>query len=373
MEIRDIADQDQVRSESEELDELNDDLSEEASVHEPETTTSQLETESLFEKINPAKFTPVDSLKDSFDDEFDSLSVGANETAVLQNQIEKYREINGMLQSKIELANKSKFANEKIAHKLDAELEDYKDKLTEMENALESENQSRAESQFQKLSSESELEEYRKKIIELESEVGLANKHSEHIDTQNQFATEEADKYRTKIFDLESALELESEENQKYQSLHQSSVNQLEEVNQKIVELESAIEEADEREQDYESINQISMEQLENYQGKLAELESEVEAAKEREYKSNFLHESDDQKPETLDAPQGNADDLTRIKGVGPVLQRKLNNIGFFHFWQIANLTEENIKWVDKFLDYPGRVERGNWLEQASKLMDQGK
>ena len=36
-----------------------------------------------------------------------------------------------------------------------------------------------------------------------------------------------------------------------------------------------------------------------------------------------------------LDAPKGEADDLTRISGVGPKLLEKLNDNGVYHFWQI--------------------------------------
>jgi len=77
-------------------------------------------------------------------------------------------------------------------------------------------------------------------------------------------------------------------------------------------------------------------------------------------------------KPETLDAPRaGKADDLKMIKGVGPKLEALLHRLGFFHFDQVANWTEEEVLWVDHNLEgFKGRVSRDNWVEQAKLLAD---
>lgn len=67
-----------------------------------------------------------------------------------------------------------------------------------------------------------------------------------------------------------------------------------------------------------------------------------------------------------LDAPQGKADDLKKISGVGPVLEKKLNAIGIYHFSQIAAFTPEEIQQVDDSLNFKGRIERDGWLQQAA-------
>ena len=72
--------------------------------------------------------------------------------------------------------------------------------------------------------------------------------------------------------------------------------------------------------------------------------------------------------PQKLDAPVGTADDLKQISGVGPVLERKLNELGIYHFWQIAGWSEDEITWVDGFLNFKGRIQRDEWIAQASKL-----
>ncbi|MEO1574757.1 MAG: hypothetical protein AAFU65_07340, partial [Pseudomonadota bacterium] len=71
---------------------------------------------------------------------------------------------------------------------------------------------------------------------------------------------------------------------------------------------------------------------------------------------------------ETL--PEGrSADDLKKIRGVGPVLERTLNQLGIYFFDQIAGLSDDEIDWVTYHLDtFPGRIERDEWVSQARSL-----
>ena len=71
-----------------------------------------------------------------------------------------------------------------------------------------------------------------------------------------------------------------------------------------------------------------------------------------------------------LTKPDGAADDLKSISGVGPKLESALNEAGIFHFWQIAGLTEEQIEALDTKLDFRGRIARDNWIEQARQLSE---
>lgn len=69
-----------------------------------------------------------------------------------------------------------------------------------------------------------------------------------------------------------------------------------------------------------------------------------------------------------LSAPKGPADDLKRIGGVGPVLEKKLNGFGIYHYAQIASLTEADIAKIDAHLNFKGRIQRDNWIAQAKAL-----
>lgn len=67
-------------------------------------------------------------------------------------------------------------------------------------------------------------------------------------------------------------------------------------------------------------------------------------------------------------APEAGADDLKRISGVGPKLEKLLNSLGIYRFDQIAEWTPENVAWVDARLTFKGRIERDNWIDQAKAI-----
>ena len=66
-------------------------------------------------------------------------------------------------------------------------------------------------------------------------------------------------------------------------------------------------------------------------------------------------------------APETGADDLKRISGVGPKLEGKLNEIGVYTFAQIAAWGPEEVAYMDDRLSFKGRIERDNWIQQASQ------
>lgn len=69
-----------------------------------------------------------------------------------------------------------------------------------------------------------------------------------------------------------------------------------------------------------------------------------------------------------LDAPKGEADDLTRISGVGPKLLDKLNENGVYHFWQIQEWGPAEVAFMDDQLSFKGRIERDEWIKQATEF-----
>jgi predicted flap endonuclease-1-like 5' DNA nuclease len=62
------------------------------------------------------------------------------------------------------------------------------------------------------------------------------------------------------------------------------------------------------------------------------------------------------------------ADDLKRIKGIGFQIEKQLNALGVMTYEDIANWTSEDIDRVSKSLDFKGRIQRENWVEQARIL-----
>ncbi|MEW7007926.1 50S ribosomal protein L21 [Lentilitoribacter sp. EG35] len=67
-------------------------------------------------------------------------------------------------------------------------------------------------------------------------------------------------------------------------------------------------------------------------------------------------------------APEGPADDLKKISGVGPVLEKKLNALGVMTFAQVAAMSKDDIQKLDDALSFKGRIERDDWLSQAAEL-----
>jgi predicted flap endonuclease-1-like 5' DNA nuclease len=84
--------------------------------------------------------------------------------------------------------------------------------------------------------------------------------------------------------------------------------------------------------------------------------------------------------PEFAPAPEANPpeapapapvarDDLKRMKGVGPKLEKLLNELGVTSFAQIAAWSEADIDRIDARLGtFEGRIRRDSWIEQAKLL-----
>ncbi|PVW13808.1 hypothetical protein [Marixanthomonas spongiae] len=63
-------------------------------------------------------------------------------------------------------------------------------------------------------------------------------------------------------------------------------------------------------------------------------------------------------------------DDLTKIDGIGPYIEEKLNETGIYTYAQISRLTPSNIRALTEIIDFfPGRIERDNWVGQAKSLI----
>lgn len=61
-------------------------------------------------------------------------------------------------------------------------------------------------------------------------------------------------------------------------------------------------------------------------------------------------------------------DDLKKISGVGPALEKKLNALGIKSYQQIANWKAADVKKVDEKLNFKGRIQREGWIKQAKAL-----
>jgi large subunit ribosomal protein L19 len=67
--------------------------------------------------------------------------------------------------------------------------------------------------------------------------------------------------------------------------------------------------------------------------------------------------------------PKGDPDDLKLIPGVSAELEKKLNQAGVIKFEQIANLSDEEIGWLDEQLALKGAIEHDDWVAKSVDLM----
>ena len=67
-------------------------------------------------------------------------------------------------------------------------------------------------------------------------------------------------------------------------------------------------------------------------------------------------------------AAAAGGDDLKKLSGVGPALEKKLIEAGVTTFAQIAAWGEAEIAEFDEKLSFKGRIEREGWVEQAKEL-----
>jgi small subunit ribosomal protein S2 len=69
-----------------------------------------------------------------------------------------------------------------------------------------------------------------------------------------------------------------------------------------------------------------------------------------------------------LPGPRGTADDLKKLTGVSGAIEKKLNDLGVFHYWQLAELDHDTAHQVAEEVGLPNRADA--WVAQAKSLAD---
>jgi len=67
-----------------------------------------------------------------------------------------------------------------------------------------------------------------------------------------------------------------------------------------------------------------------------------------------------------LAGPRGVADDLKKLSGVSGAIEKKLNDLGIFHYWQIAELDHNTAHKVGEEVGLPARAD--GWVAQSKTL-----
>jgi len=74
--------------------------------------------------------------------------------------------------------------------------------------------------------------------------------------------------------------------------------------------------------------------------------------------------------PQSLaEAVEGKPDDLQRIPGIGPAIEKRLNEAGVFHYSQIAAWSDAELAWIEREVPgVSGRATRDDWRGAAAAL-----
>jgi small subunit ribosomal protein S2 len=71
-----------------------------------------------------------------------------------------------------------------------------------------------------------------------------------------------------------------------------------------------------------------------------------------------------------LAGPRGTADDLKKLTGVSGAIEKKLNDLGIFHYWQLAELSHDTAHQIGEEVGLPSRADA--WVAQAKSLTAEG-
>jgi small subunit ribosomal protein S2 len=67
-----------------------------------------------------------------------------------------------------------------------------------------------------------------------------------------------------------------------------------------------------------------------------------------------------------LAGPRGAADDLKKLTGVSGAIEKKFNDLGIFHYWQLAELNHDTAHKIGEEVGLPSRADA--WVTQAKAL-----
>ncbi len=100
---------------------------------------------------------------------------------------------------------------------------------------------------------------------------------------------------------------------------------------------------------------------------------TDIEVQEESDSEAELDADEDEDEDEDDDEPiNGARDKLQAIKGVGPAIEKTLNEMGIFRFQQLADMSEYDIDRIAKRLKgLRSRIYREDWIGQARDLRDQ--
>ncbi|MEM7136998.1 MAG: hypothetical protein AAF500_10490 [Myxococcota bacterium] len=105
-------------------------------------------------------------------------------------------------------------------------------------------------------------------------------------------------------------------------------------------------------------IHERMLDDIETLKGRLRESELEVKSSGESRPPAWVMVQ-----------PFGARDDLQRLEGVDPSLERTLNRLGIYHYHQIARFESSDVEWLAEHVEgLPADTIRDSWIVDAMRL-----
>jgi predicted flap endonuclease-1-like 5' DNA nuclease len=102
------------------------------------------------------------------------------------------------------------------------------------------------------------------------------------------------------------------------------------------------------------------------------ETDSAEAVAESDDTSSDDADHNEDEDEDEIAAINGARDNLKAIKGVGPAIEKTLNEMGIFRYQQIADMSEYDIDRIaNRLKGFRSRIYREDWIGQARDLRDQ--
>lgn len=211
------------------------------------------------------------------------------------------------------------------------------------------------------------------RISELDELIATSKQAKVELQTQLQDAVVGSDKaldaLRARATEAEAALQSTQHEQGELRTLRLSFAAQEQELAQslfRLKNLESLAGEVQKRDARLALLEPLT-EQLQNREAEIAGLRVRVTELElmMREVKEPTVKVS---QASSMTASQKERDDLKKIFGIGPVLEKLLNSHGIYWFYQIAKWSVEDVQRYDTLLeDFRGRIVRDDWITGAQQ------
>ncbi len=239
---------------------------------------------------------------------------------------------------------------------------------------------------------EEELVEAREKITALENMVGSDSTRVEPVDPEalgddlyaSNDATEESDPVDDELSDVVSIIDEAFADDDDEQN-----AGETEDDSDAVAEFEDAFaaaEDSDDDESDAEEddadieVDELEVDEEIDDDSYIAEVLPFVGADDDDDDDSSIDAEHDDAAEDADDEADDDAssdyeassDNLKRIKGIGPSIEKTLNEMGIWRFEQIADMSEYDIDRVARRLKgFRSRIYREDWIGQARSLFEE--